>query len=184
MKLQTKRLVLRPFEDSDAEALYKYAKSPNVGPASGWEPHSSVEESREIIRELLSTPETFAVELKETGEVVGCASIMTSDSVVHLRDVADDECELGYWIGEPYWGQGLIPEAVVELTRYAFEVLQKTTIWCGHLEGNEQSRRVQEKCGFAYSHTEYHKLALSPDEFYTVLYYKLTLDEWRGISDQ
>ena len=56
----------------------------------------------------------------------------------------DDECELGYWIGKPFWGQGLIPEAAKELLRYAFEDLGMRAVWCGYYEGNEKSRRVQE----------------------------------------
>lgn len=50
MELQTPRLLLRPWEESDAEALYELAKDPDVGPAAGWNVHKDVEESREIIR--------------------------------------------------------------------------------------------------------------------------------------
>ena len=53
----------------------------------------------------------------------------------------------------PYWGQGLIPEAVLEMMRYGFEELGLKAVWCGYYDGNEKSRRVQEKCGFAYHHT-------------------------------
>ena len=67
MILQTERLFLRPWEDSDAEELYKYAKDPRVGPIAGWPVHTSVENSLEIIRGVLSEPETYAVVLKETG---------------------------------------------------------------------------------------------------------------------
>ena len=67
---------------------------------------------------------------------------------------ADDEGELGYWIGEPFWGQGLIPEACTELIRHGFEDLKLKRLWCGYFEGNEKSRRAQEKCGFVYHHTK------------------------------
>ncbi len=63
------------------------------------------------------------------------------------------EGEIGYWIGVPYWGQGLIPEAVRELLRYGFEDLNLSKIWCGYFDGNLKSKRVQEKCGFRYHHT-------------------------------
>lgn len=59
--LETERLILRPWAEADAEALYKYAKDPEVGPIAGWPVHTSVENSREIIREVLSAPETYAV---------------------------------------------------------------------------------------------------------------------------
>ena len=67
MILQTKRLILRPWSENDAEELYKYASDPEVGPPAGWPPHTSVENSREIIRTVLSAPETYAVCLKENG---------------------------------------------------------------------------------------------------------------------
>ena len=60
----------------------------------------------------------------------------------------DDECELGYWLGKPFWGQGIMPEAVKEMIRHAFEDLDMQKIWIGYYEGNTKSKRVQEKCGF------------------------------------
>ena len=66
----------------------------------------------------------------------------------------DTEGEIGYWIGVPYWGQGLIPEAVKKLIEYGFEELKLDKIWCGYFDGNEKSKRVQIKCGFRYHHTQ------------------------------
>ena len=145
MILQTKRLILRPWSENDAEELYKYASDPEVGPPAGWPPHTSAYNSREIIRTVLSAPETYAVCLKENGKPIGSVGL-------HRNDLAerDDEYELGYWIGKPFWGQGLIPEASRELLRYAFEDLEMSRIWCGYYDGNEKSRRVQEKLGFVY----------------------------------
>ncbi|MBQ3865670.1 MAG: GNAT family N-acetyltransferase, partial [Clostridia bacterium] len=71
MILTTKRLILRPWDENDASELFRYASDPDVGPAAGWPPHKSEEESREIIRNVLSKPETYAVVLKETGLPVG-----------------------------------------------------------------------------------------------------------------
>lgn len=151
MKFETKRLILRPWQESDAESLYEYAKSPEVGPIAGWPIHTSVEDSRQIIKNVLSAEETYAVVLKETGKAVGSIGLMIGKK--SNLEIADHEGEIGYWIGVPYWGQGLIPEAVKELQRYAFHVLQLETLWCGYFDGNDKSRRVQEKCGFSYHHT-------------------------------
>ena len=63
--LETKRLLLRPWQERDAESLYEYAKDPAVGPPAGWPPHTSVENSRELIEKVLSAPETYAVCLKD-----------------------------------------------------------------------------------------------------------------------
>ena len=148
MILQTKRLILRPWCEEDAEELYQYASDPEVGPPAGWPPHTSVENSREIIRNVLSAPETYAVCLKENGKPIGSIGFHRAD----LADL-DDEYELGYWIGKPFWGQGLIPEASREMLRHAFLDLGMSRVWCGYYEGNVKSRRVQEKLGFVYHHT-------------------------------
>ena len=65
----------------------------------------------------------------------------------------DDECELGYWLGKPFWGRGYVPEAAGEILRHAFKDLGMTTVWCGYYEGNVKSKRVQEKLGFVWHHT-------------------------------
>lgn len=106
MNMETQRLILRPWTENDAESLYNYAKDPAIGPIAGWPPHTSVENSREIIRDILSAPETYAVVLKETNEPIGSVGIMFADGV-HSADMQDGDAEIGYWIGVPYWGQDL-----------------------------------------------------------------------------
>ncbi|MCI5950417.1 MAG: GNAT family N-acetyltransferase [Coriobacteriaceae bacterium] len=121
MVIETERLILRPWEDSDAEALYKYASDPEVGPAAGWPVHTSVQMSREVIRDVLSAPETYAIVLRETAEPVGSIGLMKP----RLQDVAptDHALELGYWIGKPYWGRGLVSEAAQAVIARAFSTL-------------------------------------------------------------
>ena len=58
MILQTQRLILRPWSEDDAEECYKYAKDPQVGPIAGWPVHTGVENSRQVIRDVLTAPET------------------------------------------------------------------------------------------------------------------------------
>lgn len=152
MILETKRLILRPWEDSDAESLYVYAKDPEVGPIAGWPPHTSVENSLWTIQNVLRNPESYAVVLKERNEVIGSISILTGESS-NLK-LTETEAEIGYWIGVPFWGQGLIPEAIKEVLRHAFMTYQYTSIWCGYFEGNTKSKRAQEKCGFHFQRIE------------------------------
>ena len=148
--IETERLIQRPWQEGDAEALYKYASDPDIGPPAGWPPHTSVENSRDIICHVLAVPETYAVCLKD-GSPIGSVGLKLKGST----DMTDreDECELGYWIGKPFWGQGLIPEASRALLRHAFEDLGMRAVWCGYYEGNEKSKRVQEKLGFVYQYT-------------------------------
>ena len=151
MILETKRLILRPFEESDAENIYEYAKNPNVGPIAGWPVHTSVENSLEIIKTVLSVSETYAVCLKEDNRAIG--SIGLKIGAASNLNLPDDEAEIGYCIGEPFWGQGLIPEAIKRVTKHAFDNLDLQRLWCGYFDGNTKSKRAQEKCGFVYHHT-------------------------------
>ncbi len=150
-RLDTKRLILRPWEQGDAEELYRYAKDDRIGPPAGWPVHTGVENSRKIISDVLSEAGTYAIVLKETNLVVGSIGLKIGPN--SSLGIPDTEAEIGYWIGVLYWGQGLIPESVCELMRYAFEELGLEKLWCGYYEGNTKSKRVQEKCGFHYHHT-------------------------------
>ena len=151
MTLETGRLILRPWEESDAESLYRYAKDPDIGPIAGWPAHQSVDESRYAIRNVLREPETYALCLKNAPGAIGAIALKLKGHT-DLTD-RDDECELGYWIGKPFWGQGLMPEAAWELLRHAFEDLGMRKVWCAYYEGNTKSKRVQEKLGFRYQWT-------------------------------
>ena len=148
MTMDTKRLILRRWEENDAEDLYRYAKDPEVGPIAGWPPHQNIEESRTIIRTVFSGKEAYAVCLKEDGKAIGAIELKLN-GYTDLTD-RDDECELGYWLGKPFWGKGIMPEAVGEILRRAFEDLGMTRVWAGYYEGNAKSKRVQEKAGFRF----------------------------------
>ena len=149
--METKRLILRKWTEEDAENLYKYAKDPDVGPAAGWPPHKSIEESRAVIRDVFNGAECYAICEKENNQAIGAVELKLKGHT----DMTDreDECELGYWLGKPFWGRGYMPEAGRELIRHAFEDLDMKTIWCGYYDGNTKSLRVQEKLGFIYHHS-------------------------------
>ena len=129
--LETQRLILRKWTEEDAESLFEYAKDPEVGPITGWPPHKNVEESKNVIRNVLNGAECYAICRKENNIAIGSIElILNSHTDMTERD---DECELGYWLG--------------------FEDLGMTTIWCGYYDGNRKSKRVQEKLGFVFHHT-------------------------------
>ena len=94
------------------------------------------------------------------------------------HEMAGKELEVGYWIGVPFWGQGLIPEAVRAIQEYAFDLLGCDGLWCGYYEGNEKSRRVQEKCGFQYHHTEKDKPCPLMGEVRTEYFTYLSKEQW------
>ena len=148
MTFETERLILRRWEDSDAENLFECAKDPDVGPIAGWPAHRSIEESRDVIRNVFNSREAYAICLKADSKAIGAIELKLNGHT----DMTDreDECELGYWLGKPFWGQDIMPEAVQEMLRHAFEDIGMSKVWVGYYEGNMKSRRVQEKCGFRY----------------------------------
>lgn len=145
--METERLILRPWLETDAEALYKYASDPDVGPRAGRPPHKSVEESREIIKGIFSGEGMWAVELKATHEPIGCAGYLPA-SGSNLQ-IADDEAEVGYWVAKSYWNQGICTEALRAVIDYCFRVKGFKALWGTHFTDNPASGRVMEKCGFA-----------------------------------
>ena len=140
MTLETDRLILRRWEESDAEDLYTYASDPDVGPIAGWPAHQCLDESRDVIRNVLNGKEAYAVCLKEDGKAIGAIELKLNGHT-DMTD-QDDECEMGYWLGKPFW--------VKEMLRHAFEDCGMRKVWIGYYEGNIKSKRVQEKCGFKY----------------------------------
>lgn len=150
--LTTERLLLRPWQEADAPALYHYAKDPAVGPIAGWNPHQSEEESLAIIRTVFSAPETYAVCLREGDAPIGCIGLQTGETTSF--PLGDREAELGYWLGVPHWGHGYMPEAAEALIARAFRTLDLLALWCCCNDINSRSKRVMEKCGFIHIRTE------------------------------
>ncbi|MCM1149573.1 MAG: GNAT family N-acetyltransferase [Butyricicoccus sp.] len=170
MILETERLLLRPWTQADAQELYRYASDDRVGPAAGWAVHKSAEESREIIRGVLSADGVFAIVPKELGLPVGSAGF----SEKHFGN--PDEPELGYWVGVPFWGRGYAPEAALHLLGHAFSGGCRR-VWVSHYEGNNKSRSVIRKCGFGF---EFKQEADVPalSETRVTYFYSLSREDW------
>lgn len=146
MIFKSKNIVLRPWEDSDAESLYNYAKNPNIGPIAGWPPHISVEYSLDIIRTVFKKPETYAVIFK--GEAIGCVGLLLYPDGNHYWGKGN--CELGYWIAEEYWGNGFAGEASEILIKRAFDDFKLNIVFASYNVENDKSKRVLEKLGFGF----------------------------------
>ena len=144
----TDRLLLRPWEPTDAESLYENAKDEAVARPSGWLKHSSPEYSRKIIRERLSNPGNYAIVPKSIGRPVGSISLMFGEDANISLD--EGESEMGYWVGKAYWGNGYVPEAANALIDHGMKDLGLKRIWCLSRIDNDRSIRVQEKCGFRF----------------------------------
>ncbi|MDR1328170.1 MAG: GNAT family N-acetyltransferase [Oscillospiraceae bacterium] len=150
VNLETERLTLRPFAESDLSDFYAYASVPGVGEMAGWPHHESIATSERILRSFIDEKEVFAVYHKADRKVIGSLGL-------HRSWANEDEAykalrvkEIGYVLAKEYWGQGLIPEAVSAVLEYGFDTLGAEAFTCGHFLENDQSRRVIEKCRFKF----------------------------------
>lgn len=96
MILETEKLILRPFKETDAAAVYEYAKDDRVGPIAGWPPHISVEQSKEIIQTIFNQEGVFAVTLKNTDKVIGMISLIVGQKVIFLLQRQKPKYHIGW----------------------------------------------------------------------------------------
>ena len=144
--LTTERLLMRPFHPGDALAVAALCGNWKVARMTARIPHPYDEAlaaawiaSHDGGRDR---GEEHAFCLERNGAVIGAMG---------LRRIGAGVYELGYWIGEPWWGQGYATEAVGRLMHFAFEDLDARALAAGHLPDNLASGRVLEKCGFTYT---------------------------------
>lgn len=145
-RLETERLLLRPFRETDGDAMFRnWAGDPAVTKYLTWPPHQSAEESRAIAarweRESRD-PAVYqwAVVLRELVEPIGSLSVVRMDE-------AAEALELGYCIGRAWWGRGYMTEAVRAAIGYLFRSVGANRVAACHDVRNPASGRVMEKAG-------------------------------------
>ena len=147
-RLETGRLLLRPYEEADIAPLVRLAGAREVAATTLRIPHPYTEQNA---REYLSIcqaesamgPVTrFAITLQESGEFCGGIGLRLEDT--HHR------AELGYWLGVPHWGQGYATEAAAAMLNYGFNTLGLYRIYASHVVGNDASGRVLLKIGMKH----------------------------------
>ena len=130
--METERILLRPWRDDDAAALFKYASDPDVGPRAGWPPHKS--------------DTNWAIELKATGEAIGAIGYLPApESNLPARE---GEPLIGYWVAKPYWNQGICTEALKIMLEHIRKTTDIKSLISSHYFDNPASGKVMEKCGF------------------------------------
>ena len=163
IRIETERLILRAWKESDVEDFYEYAKVDGVGQMAGWSPHKDIEESEKILGFFIRDKKTFALELKENGKVIGSLGLEEREGEPDVPAGSIGR-EIGYAISKDYWGRGLVPEAVKAVIDYCFKELDFDWLTCGHFVWNHQSRRVVEKCGFRYVKDVAHETRFGTEE--------------------
>lgn len=145
--LTTERLKLRCFGLSDAITVQSLAGNYSVskstlniphpyedGMAEEWiNSHEGIWESKKGI--------VYAIALRDSNELIGAISLL---------DVDGSQGEIGYWIGEPYWGKGYCTEAADALVEFSFEKLGLGTVYAEHLATNPASGKIMKKIGMRH----------------------------------
>ena len=170
IELETERLLLRAPSPRDAADLYEYAQTGFVGPMAGWRPHVSLRESRRILKRYRECGYIYAVCSKaDGGKMIGTAGLHPDEkrSEVGAR-------MLGYAFHNAFWGRGYATEAARRMIRHAFEDWELPILSAYCFPENEASRRVLEKCGFAYEGTLHRAELLYNGEIKDHLHFYLT----------
>jgi ribosomal-protein-alanine N-acetyltransferase len=152
-KLETNRLILRRFELSDAEAMFKnWASDSEVTKYLMWPTHKEIGVSECVLKEWISQYEEdnfyqWAVVLKSNGnEPIGSIAIVRIDEQI-------DMVHVGYCIGKEWWNKGITSEALTALISFFFNEVKVKRIECRHDPKNPNSGKVMEKCGLIYEGT-------------------------------
>ncbi len=147
--LETQRLILREFKEEDLTDFYEYASVDGVGEMAGWSHHENIETTKEILNSFIKDNKVFAIVYKENNKVIGSLGVEKygmEDKLDEFKNLYGRE--IGYVLSKDYWGKGLMKEAVKCVINYLFDECNLDFIICGYYLFNNQSKRVQEKCGF------------------------------------
>lgn len=146
--IETPRLILRQWTENDAGDLYRYASDSRVSSMALWPRHTSVDMSRNVIKEYFIPNRTnFAVALKDSGEVIGCIGLVPPGDEHYTT--LPHEREIGYWIGLPLWGNSYATEALQALIQFCRNTLHLQSVILTIDARNTASRKVAGKCGFS-----------------------------------
>ena len=148
-RIETHRLILRPFREEDAQDMYdNWASDPEVTRFLTWPTHTGVEVSRAVLKSWISRYAdggyfNWAIEWKEKGAVIG------NISVVRYTEETES-AEIGYCMSRAYWGRGIMPEALRAVTDYLFDTAGVNRVTACHDANNPKSGRAMQKAGLKF----------------------------------
>jgi RimJ/RimL family protein N-acetyltransferase len=172
--LQTERLKLRPYADSDVAELVPLIGTREVAATTLRIPHPYAEsDARAFFRMIEENPERIwlAITLRSDGRQIGGIGLTVAEQHQHA--------ELGYWLGAPYWGQGYATEAAHEMLRYGFKDLGLHRIFASHFKANLASGRILKKLGMRHEGCQRQHLR-KWDQFVDSELYGLLRQEWEA----
>ncbi|UPT65613.1 MAG: GNAT family N-acetyltransferase [Sphingobacteriales bacterium JAD_PAG50586_3] len=159
---------LRPLQITDAEAIARMGNNPLIaGFMRDVFPHPyTLENAIAFINNVKDTTPTRVFAIVANGEHVGCCGIFPKDDVYRMN------AEVGYWLGQEYWGKGIATQATKLLAEYGFDTLGMNRIYASVFAPNKASGRVLEKAGFVYEGTQ-RQSVYKNGEYLDELFYSL-----------
>lgn len=177
--METERILLRPWKESDLEDFYEYASIPGLGEMAGWKRHKSRKDTKKILRWFMEEKNVLAIVYKENNKVIGSMALEP-----YREDVAGEEfkdlvgSQVGYVLHKDYWGKEIAPEALDMMQIYCFEELNFDFLFAGTYLFNSQAQAVLEKTGFHFYDRVWLKAVDGEKE--KGIYYLLRKEEWEG----
>lgn len=146
--LETDRLIFRALKRTDLYDIHEYSSNPKTTQYLLWEPHPSLEYTREFIEIVLSKYKSgeyndWAIVHKKDDKMIGTCGFTRIDE-------ENSVVEIGYVLNPQYWGRGIATEAVEKIIEFAFEELQANRIEAKFIFGNEASLAVMKKVGMKF----------------------------------
>ena len=148
-RIETERLILRRFTLKDAVYMYyNWASDPEVTKYLTWPAHTSLKVTRDLLEEWVPRYAdggyfNWVIEYKETGKPIGTISVVKLNENTEAADI-------GYCMGRAYWGKGLMPEALMAVVEYLFDVVGLNRIAACHDVNNPNSGKVMKKAGMRW----------------------------------
>ena len=175
-KMMTERLTLRPFQESDVQAIFTSCQNPKLGNNAGWTPHQTLEESREVLHTIFMGQESvWAITLKETQQLIGSIGLIPDPQRQNTQVRM-----IGYWLDEAYWGKGYMSEAAQAVIKYGFDEFCLNSITATCYPHNERSQKVLKRNGFIYEGTLHQATTTYDGHTYDLFCYYLP-NEYKSI---
>ena len=179
-RIESERLILRPFQSGDEEKVFKnWASDEKVTKFLTWPTHKDVSVSKKVIQDWISKYENldyyqWAIELKSIGEPIGSISVVEKNEELNI-------VQIGYCIGSFWWNQGITSEAFSTIIPFLFEEVKANRIEACHDPHNPHSGNVMKKCGLKYEGT-LRQASFSNQGIVDICIYSLLKSEWEDMK--
>ncbi|HEX2148835.1 MAG TPA: GNAT family protein [Actinomycetota bacterium] len=173
----TARSSIRPWRTDDLESLVRHANNKAI-----WlnlrdrfpHPYTRTDAEEFLARAASMQPQIFFA-IDHEGQAVGGIGIDPAEDVERVSG------ELGYWVGQQFWGQGLATQAAREMTTYCFDILNLHRVWAGAFARNQASIKVLEKLGFRREGVLKESI-IKDGRLESQIIYAITAPEWKRLT--